>query len=86
MQKTIIPILNDLKKGLRDTLASELIAIYLYGSRARGDAHPDSDIDVLIVVDDDNHYMDLLERTAPVICKCSLFAALCRPPFLDSRP
>jgi predicted nucleotidyltransferase len=29
------------------------VAIYLFGSRARGDAHPDSDYDLLIVVPDE---------------------------------
>ncbi len=29
------------------------IAIYLFGSRARGDARPDSDFDLLVVMDDE---------------------------------
>jgi predicted nucleotidyltransferase len=28
--------------------------LILFGSKARGDSHPDSDIDILILVDDDN--------------------------------
>ena len=38
--------------GLQDllsTLRDELEAIYLCGSRGRGEARPDSDIDILIV-------------------------------------
>jgi predicted nucleotidyltransferase len=37
------------------------VAIYLFGSRARGDAREDSDYDLLIVVPDDFPY----ERTTP---------------------
>lgn len=29
-------------------------SLWLYGSRARGDAHPDSDYDLLILIDKDN--------------------------------
>jgi predicted nucleotidyltransferase len=28
--------------------------VILYGSKARGDSHPDSDIDLLVIVDDDD--------------------------------
>ena len=41
--------------AIRDAVQAALAAIpchvYLYGSRARGDAAPDSDYDVLVVVD-----------------------------------
>jgi len=42
--------------AIRDAVQTALAAtpchVYLYGSRARGDATPDSDYDVLVVVDD----------------------------------
>ena len=41
---------------LRDRLGPELHAVWLFGSRARGEppTHEDSDVDVLVIVDDDS--------------------------------
>jgi len=36
---------------LRNELGSDLRALWLYGSRARGSAHPESDIDLLVIAD-----------------------------------
>jgi predicted nucleotidyltransferase len=37
---------------LRDSLGSDLRAVWLYGSSARGDErHPESDVDLLVIVD-----------------------------------
>ena len=36
---------------LRATLGSDLRALWLYGSRSRGTAHPDSDVDLLVIAD-----------------------------------
>jgi predicted nucleotidyltransferase len=43
-------ILCSLRLGLEGLLGEQLEAVYLYGSHARGDAHTDSDIDVLVVL------------------------------------
>jgi uncharacterized protein len=39
--------------ALKAALASGAKRVILFGSRARGDARPDSDVDLLLVVDDD---------------------------------
>jgi hypothetical protein len=41
-----------LKQRLESLLGDALVNLRLYGSRARGDAEPDSDVDVAIVVRD----------------------------------
>ncbi|MEQ9232801.1 nucleotidyltransferase domain-containing protein [Coleofasciculus sp. E2-BRE-01] len=43
-------ILQELKSYLEKVYQQQLEKIILYGSQARGDAEPDSDIDVLIVL------------------------------------
>lgn len=41
--------LRDFKHRLKSRCGDELIAIKLFGSRARGDVHSESDIDLLVV-------------------------------------
>jgi predicted nucleotidyltransferase len=36
---------------LKDELGDNLHALWLYGSRARGEAHADSDVDLLVIAD-----------------------------------
>ena len=36
---------------LDNVLGSDLRALWLYGSRARGTAHPESDVDLLVIAD-----------------------------------
>ena len=51
MPTNIKKILYELKKGLAAIFGNQLKAVILFGSYARGDAHPpDSDIDVMIVL------------------------------------
>ncbi|MFC7334414.1 nucleotidyltransferase domain-containing protein [Rhodocista pekingensis] len=50
MDARIRPILDELKAGLVELYGDRLDRVILYGSQARGDARPDSDIDVLVVL------------------------------------
>ena len=42
--------LEDFVNAVRGSLGSEVVDVQLFGSKARGDATPDSDVDVLVVV------------------------------------
>jgi len=46
------PVVHALGSRLRETVGARLDALWLFGSRARGDARPDSDYDLLVVVDE----------------------------------
>jgi uncharacterized protein len=48
------------------------LAVYLYGSQARGDAGPGSDVDVLVVVRGGLDYGDLIRRTSGIVAELSL--------------
>ena len=43
-------LLNQIKDRLRDAHGERLQGIILYGSEARGDAEPDSDIDLMVLL------------------------------------
>ena len=49
-------------RRLRWTLSEHLVDVRLFGSEARGDAAPDSDIDVLVVVVPDDARVVLEDR------------------------
>jgi predicted nucleotidyltransferase len=56
MATTIRPILKKIKKGLQQIYGDQIDRILLYGSRARGEERPDSDIDILIVFKGEFNY------------------------------
>lgn len=56
-------ILPELRRELMRCLGDELVGLYLYGSYARGEQTPDSDIDVLVVVRDESKRPELWDRT-----------------------
>lgn len=47
-------ILKQFKTSLKQTLGGRLVELKLFGSKARGDDQPDSDIDVLVIVTTDD--------------------------------
>ena len=48
-QSTQISSLNEVVEELKERLTDGLVAVVLFGSRARGDAHEESDWDVLVI-------------------------------------
>ncbi len=48
-QEQVNRVLEDVLNRARQLLGDTLASVVLFGSRARGDSHPDSDLDLLIV-------------------------------------
>ena len=65
-------IMKELKAGLVRIYGDNLKDLYLYGSYARGVAQPDSDIDVMIVLNNYESYGREIDRTGELISKLSL--------------
>lgn len=68
----LIRLLDELQREFAKILGERLNRLVLYGSRARGSARPDSDVDVLVVVTGPINYMDLIQRTSMVVARLSL--------------
>ena len=65
-------ILDELRARLSDLYGNRLIHIVLYGSRAREDAEPGSDIDVLVVLKGPVHAGREIARTGKIVAELSL--------------
>ena len=73
MPKNIKRILRELKKGLVEIYGDQLNAVYLFGSFARGEGKlPDSDIDVMVVLNGEFNYRETQRRSADFVAQLSL--------------
>lgn len=72
MQGSVQAILAELRRALHECYGLRLTQVLLFGSRARGDCHQDSDIDVLIVLRGAVQPAAEIERTGAVVSGLSL--------------
>ncbi|MGH3012856.1 MAG: UPF0158 family protein [Gaiellaceae bacterium] len=64
-------IARDVARDLRGLYGDRLTTVLLFGSWARGDAHPESDIDLLVVLDRVDSVWDELRRMDPFLWRHS---------------
>ena len=72
MSEQIRTLLSELKAGLQTIYAKRLKGVYLYGSYARDEADAESDVDVLVVLDDFERYAAEVDRTSELSACLSL--------------
>ena len=65
-------VLITLRQHLAQALGHRLAHVVVYGSHARGQPRPGSDIDVLIVVHGAVDHADLMRRTSAIVADLSL--------------
>lgn len=64
-------IARDVARDLRQLYGERLGSVLLFGSWARGDAHPESDIDLLVILDQVDSVWDELRRMDAVLWRHS---------------
>jgi uncharacterized protein len=72
MNPTLQIILTQLKQALTEFYGDRFLHLTLFGSQARGDAEPGSDIDVLVVLKPPVNPGEEIKRTGKAIADLSL--------------
>ena len=72
MSKKVRAIVKDLSDRLHAIYGPRLARMMLYGSQARGDADPQSDVDVLVVLRGEVKPCEEIARTAEDVAAVSL--------------
>jgi len=65
-------LMVELKRGLHAIYGERLKSLYLYGSYARGEEDDESDLDVLVVLDQFDSYAREVDRTGEIGSDLSL--------------
>lgn len=78
-------VLRTLRGELEALYRERLKGLYSFGSRARGDAGPESDLDVLVVLDRVDRYGEEIRRTGGIFSSLSLEADITIIPVFTSE-
>lgn len=72
MNSNLQSLLTEIKSGLGTIYGQRLKEVYIFGSYVRGEADEESDLDILVVLEDFEHYADEVDRTGHLIAELSL--------------
>ena len=71
-KKLLDDLIAELTVGLDGVYGDRLKGLYLYGSYARGEEDTESDLDILVVLEQFDHYAAEVDRTAELNSELSL--------------
>ena len=78
-------LLKELRSALEDLYGANLVGIHLFGSYARRQATPDSDVDVLLVLREVGDYGTEVRRVSDLLSRLSLeYGKTIAPVFVDA--
>jgi len=84
-QTRVRSLLKELRSSLEDVYGANLVGIHLFGSYARRQATPDSDVDVLIVLREVEDYGTEVRRVSDLLSRVSLrYSKTIAPVFVDA--
>ncbi len=72
MEGKLKTILSELRERLQALYGERLVHMVLYGSRARGDSEPGSDVDILVVLKGPVSPCEEIARTCDDVARISL--------------
>ena len=72
VNKKLEIILPQLRSQLENHYGDRLRQLIMFGSQARGDADPDSDIDILVVLKGEVNVGEEIEKTSDIVANLSL--------------
>ncbi len=72
MKAMIKTILRELRKELRKLYGDKLVKLMVFGSWARGEAHEESDVDVVVVLRDMDSQGKEIDRMIDIIFELNL--------------
>lgn len=85
MNDTIREVLAELKTRLSALYGERLKGVYLFGSYARNEADEESDVNLLIVLDEVENYPREIARTSELISELSLRCGISMSRFFSSE-
>jgi predicted nucleotidyltransferase len=72
MDGVVQTVVAELRRRFERLYGPRLVSMVLYGSQARGDAEPGSDIDVLVVLEGEVEPCGEIHRSSDDVCDVSL--------------